>query len=227
MVNSTPGNAARRRMRDDGGVGGSRPAVPSPTEAASRPEAAARSPTMPGGDGYCDCDATDGSPGVGVDLHQWGRSRLPTASRRSTPARTARGRRPRRNATAYSDGTCGHAAGPGNQPSALTARPLAQLWRADRPAPTLRGSAAIDKGDPAGCVDAEGHLLATDQRGLPRRQSGRWTSERRAQPGEAPERSHAADLDRLLPLKVWIASTAGVTAPFSLTCERKSISPRN
>jgi hypothetical protein len=30
------------------------------------------------------------------------------------------------------------------------------------------GSPAIDAGNPAGCVDAQGHLLTTDQRGMPR-----------------------------------------------------------
>ena len=30
------------------------------------------------------------------------------------------------------------------------------------------GSPAIDAGNPAGCTDAQGHLLTTDQRGMPR-----------------------------------------------------------
>jgi hypothetical protein len=34
--------------------------------------------------------------------------------------------------------------------------------------PLLSGSPAIDAGNPAGCTDAQGHLLTTDQRGMPR-----------------------------------------------------------
>jgi hypothetical protein len=34
--------------------------------------------------------------------------------------------------------------------------------------PLLSGSPAIDAGNPSGCTDAHGHLLKTDQRGLPR-----------------------------------------------------------
>lgn len=37
----------------------------------------------------------------------------------------------------------------------------------------LAGSAAIDKGDPAGCTGVEGELLTTDQRGVARPQNGR------------------------------------------------------
>jgi hypothetical protein len=37
----------------------------------------------------------------------------------------------------------------------------------------LAGSAAIDKGDPAGCTGAEGELLTVDQRGVARPQNGR------------------------------------------------------
>jgi hypothetical protein len=32
----------------------------------------------------------------------------------------------------------------------------------------LPGSPAIDAGNPAGCTDGSGHLLTTDQRGMPR-----------------------------------------------------------
>ncbi|MCI0583769.1 MAG: hypothetical protein L0227_12930 [Chloroflexi bacterium] len=32
----------------------------------------------------------------------------------------------------------------------------------------LNGSAAIDSGDPVGCTDDKGQLLAEDQRGMPR-----------------------------------------------------------
>jgi len=32
----------------------------------------------------------------------------------------------------------------------------------------LSGSPAIDAGNPAGCTDGLGHLLKTDQRGMPR-----------------------------------------------------------
>ena len=32
----------------------------------------------------------------------------------------------------------------------------------------LLGSPAIDGGNPAGCKDAQGNLLKTDQRGMPR-----------------------------------------------------------
>jgi hypothetical protein len=32
----------------------------------------------------------------------------------------------------------------------------------------LSGSPAIDAGNPAGCTDGSGHLLKTDQRGMPR-----------------------------------------------------------
>jgi hypothetical protein len=34
--------------------------------------------------------------------------------------------------------------------------------------PLLSGSPAIDAGNPSGCTDGLGHLLKTDQRGLPR-----------------------------------------------------------
>jgi hypothetical protein len=34
--------------------------------------------------------------------------------------------------------------------------------------PLLSGSPAIDAGNPSGCTDRLGHLLKTDQRGLPR-----------------------------------------------------------
>jgi len=30
------------------------------------------------------------------------------------------------------------------------------------------GSPAIDAGNPSGCTDGQGHLLTTDQRGMPR-----------------------------------------------------------
>ena len=32
----------------------------------------------------------------------------------------------------------------------------------------LSGSPAIDGGNPGGCTDGQGHLLKTDQRGMPR-----------------------------------------------------------
>jgi hypothetical protein len=32
----------------------------------------------------------------------------------------------------------------------------------------LAGSPAIDSGNPSGCTDGQGHLLKTDQRGMPR-----------------------------------------------------------
>jgi len=32
----------------------------------------------------------------------------------------------------------------------------------------LPGSTAIDAGNPSGCTDGNGHLLTTDQRGMPR-----------------------------------------------------------
>jgi hypothetical protein len=34
--------------------------------------------------------------------------------------------------------------------------------------PLLTGSPAIDTGNPSGCTDGRGHLLNTDQRGMPR-----------------------------------------------------------
>jgi hypothetical protein len=34
--------------------------------------------------------------------------------------------------------------------------------------PLLSGSPAIDAGNPSGCKDSQGHLLMTDQRGMPR-----------------------------------------------------------
>lgn len=34
--------------------------------------------------------------------------------------------------------------------------------------PLLAGSPAIDAGNPSGCYDGQGHLLTTDQRGMPR-----------------------------------------------------------
>ena len=38
--------------------------------------------------------------------------------------------------------------------------------------PLLSGSPAIDAGNPSGCTDGQGHLLTTDQRGMPRPDPG-------------------------------------------------------
>jgi hypothetical protein len=67
-----------------------------------------------------------------------------------------------------SDGTC-NLNGPGdmNNTNAL----LGPLQNNGGPTQTMAlpsGSPAIDAGNPSGCTDGQGHLLKTDQRGLPR-----------------------------------------------------------
>ena len=67
-----------------------------------------------------------------------------------------------------SDGTC-HLSGPGDRNN--TNPMLGALGNYGGPTqtiPLLSGSPAIDAGNPSGCTDAQGHLLKTDQRGLPR-----------------------------------------------------------
>ena len=67
-----------------------------------------------------------------------------------------------------SDGTC-HLNGPGDKNN--TNPRLGTLGNYGGPTqtiPLLSGSPAIDAGNPSGCTDGLGHLLRTDQRGLPR-----------------------------------------------------------
>jgi hypothetical protein len=67
-----------------------------------------------------------------------------------------------------SDGTC-HLTGPGDRNN--TNPRLGTLGKYGGPTqtiPLLSGSPAIDAGNPSGCTDGLGHLLKTDQRGLPR-----------------------------------------------------------
>ena len=67
-----------------------------------------------------------------------------------------------------SDGTC-HLNGPGDKNN--TNPRLGTLGNYGGPTqtiPLLAGSPAIDAGNPSGCTDRLGHLLRTDQRGLPR-----------------------------------------------------------
>jgi hypothetical protein len=67
-----------------------------------------------------------------------------------------------------SDGTC-HLNGPGDVNN--TNPKLGTLGYYGGPTqtiPLLSGSPAIDAGNPSGCTDGLGHLLKTDQRGLPR-----------------------------------------------------------
>ena len=67
-----------------------------------------------------------------------------------------------------SDGTC-HLNGPGDKNN--TNPRLGTLGNYGGPTqtiPLLSGSPAIDAGNPSGCTNALGHLLRTDQRGLPR-----------------------------------------------------------
>jgi len=67
-----------------------------------------------------------------------------------------------------SDGTC-HLNGPGDRNN-VNPR-LGTLGNYGGPTqtiPLLSGSPAIDAGNPSGCTDGLGHLLKTDQRGLPR-----------------------------------------------------------
>src|SRR5215471_10404559 len=67
-----------------------------------------------------------------------------------------------------SDGTC-HLNGPGDKNN--TNPRLGTLGYYGGPTqtiPLLAGSPAIDAGNPSGCTDRLGHLLRTDQRGLPR-----------------------------------------------------------
>jgi hypothetical protein len=67
-----------------------------------------------------------------------------------------------------SDGTCNfHQSGDRNN----TNPKLGQLGNYGGPTqtiPLLSGSPAIDAGNPSGCKDGSGHLLTTDQRGMPR-----------------------------------------------------------
>src|SRR6516225_8847855 len=67
-----------------------------------------------------------------------------------------------------SDGTC-HLNGPGDRnntnPRLGT---LGNYGGTTQTIPLLAGSPAIDAGNPSGCTDRLGHLLRTDQRGLPR-----------------------------------------------------------
>jgi hypothetical protein len=67
-----------------------------------------------------------------------------------------------------SDGTC-QLSGPGDRNN--TNPRLGALGNYGGPTqtiPLLSGSPAIDAGNPSGCTDGLGHLLKTDQRGLPR-----------------------------------------------------------
>jgi len=67
-----------------------------------------------------------------------------------------------------SDGTCNFY-GPGDMNN--TNPLLGPLQNNGGPTQTIAlpsGSPAIDAGNPAGCTDGSGHLLATDQRGQPR-----------------------------------------------------------
>jgi hypothetical protein len=71
-----------------------------------------------------------------------------------------------------SDGTCSFT-GPGDANN--TDPRLGPLRDNGGPTQTmalLRGSPAVDAGNPAGCTDGHGHLLATDQRGAPRPDRG-------------------------------------------------------
>lgn len=64
--------------------------------------------------------------------------------------------------------------GPGDQVNAaLDLGPLASNGGPTQTVALLAGSAAIDKGDPAGCTNTEGELLTVDQRGVARPQNGR------------------------------------------------------
>jgi len=67
-----------------------------------------------------------------------------------------------------SDNTCNFS-GPGDMNN--TPAKLGKLGNHGGPTqtiPELKGSPAIDAGNPAGCTDSQGHLLTTDQRGYPR-----------------------------------------------------------
>ena len=67
-----------------------------------------------------------------------------------------------------SDGTC-HLNGPGDKNNANPRLgTLGYYGGPTRTIPLLSGSPAIDAGNPSGCTDGLGHLLRTDQRGLPR-----------------------------------------------------------
>jgi hypothetical protein len=219
VVNSTlSGNAAGGAGYggDDGGVGG---IGGSGGGIANRGSLTLRSSTITdnamGGDAFCDCDATEGSPGVGGGIFNSGgvfavansiiAMQYAGSDCAGTPPTAQR-------YSVHSDGTCGHTAGPGNQPFGNLH--LGPLLDYGGPTPTralLRGSAAIDQGDPAGCVDAEGHLIATDQRGLPRRQGGRCdVGAFELQPGEGPLTEVTEPiLTALRPLKVWIGLDIG------------------
>jgi hypothetical protein len=64
--------------------------------------------------------------------------------------------------------------GPGDQVNVpLNLAPLGSYGGPTQTVALLAGSAAIDKGDPAGCTSTEGELLTTDQRGVARPQNGR------------------------------------------------------
>ena len=67
-----------------------------------------------------------------------------------------------------SDGTCNfNARGDLNNHDPLLG-PLQNNGGPTQTMALLPGSPAIDAGNPSGCTDGQGHLLKTDQRGMPR-----------------------------------------------------------
>jgi hypothetical protein len=160
-----------------------------------------------GGDAPCHCDGTDGLPGIGGGVFNIGAFSIANTIVAGQYAGVDCAGTPPA-APRYSidgDGTCVGAAGTGNRPFS-TAR-LGPLSDYGGPTPTralVFGSAALDAGDPAGCIDADGRPLTVDQRGLPRRNRcdvGAFELQRR----ERPLREVAEPLlTALLPLKLWI-----------------------
>jgi len=67
-----------------------------------------------------------------------------------------------------SDGSCNfHNSGDQNSTNPMLGT-LGNYGGPTQTIPLLSGSPAIDAGNPSGCKDGSGHLLKTDQRGMPR-----------------------------------------------------------
>jgi hypothetical protein len=168
-----------------------------------------------GGDAPCEyCHGTDGSPGVAGGIFNSGSFEVANSiiATQYAGADCAGTTPATQRYTVTSDGTCGHAAGPGNEPyGAPQLGPLLHYGGPTFTHPLPGASSAIDRGDPAGCADADGAVLATDQRGLPRRQGGACDPGAfELQPGEEPlEEVGVPLLTALLPLEVWIGLYEG------------------
>ncbi len=108
-----------------------------------------------GGDAPCDCDGTDGHPGVGGGIFNGGVFTVANTiiGEQYTGTDCAGTPPTAQRYSVHSDGTCGHTAGPGNKPYGnLQLGPLLDYGGPTQTRALLRGSSAINKGDPAGCL---------------------------------------------------------------------------